>query len=160
MRSILFVCTANRCRSPMAAGLLWRIVTQAGSAADWQINSAGTWAIDELPPTALASLTLKDKGIDLSDHRSRIITRDALRAADVILVMTRHHLEAICAEFPEVADRTVLLSQLIGQTFDIDDPYEGTADDYRRCANDLEKILQDGLPRLIELADHAHELTA
>jgi protein-tyrosine-phosphatase len=144
----------------MAAGLLQRIVTEADSTADWHIDSAGTWAIDDLPPTALASVTLKDRGIDLSHHRSRMITRDALRAAQVILVMTRHHLEAICAEFPEVADRTMLLSQLTGQMFDIDDPYEGTVDDYRRCANDIERILRDGLPRLIDLADHTHRLAA
>jgi protein-tyrosine-phosphatase len=80
---------------------------------------------------------------------------DLLRGVDVILVMTRNHLEAICAEFPEVADKTFMISQLIGQTFDIADPVQGTLDDYRRCAADLQKILSDGYTRLAELADRA-----
>ncbi|MBI5567425.1 MAG: hypothetical protein HY870_21175 [Chloroflexi bacterium] len=157
MRHILFVCTANQCRSPMAAGWFSRQIAQLGEADRWQVASAGTWAEDQRPATLLARTTMAEQSIDISGHRSRLLDGDLLRAVDVILVMTRHHLEAICAEFPEVANKTLMISQLIGQTFDIADPVQGTLDDYRRCAADLQRILRDGYTRLAELADRGTE---
>ena len=153
MRHILFVCTANQCRSPMAAGLFQQQIEQAGEVDRWQIASAGTWAENQRTATTFARTTMIERNIDISGHRSRLLDGDLLHGVDVILVMTRHHREAICAEFPEVADRTLMMSQLIGQTFDIVDPVQGTLDDYRRCAADLQQILTDGYPRLVELAD-------
>jgi protein-tyrosine-phosphatase len=153
MRHILFVCTANQCRSPMAASLFNRQIMQLGESDRWHVASAGTWAEDQRPATLLARTTMAEQGIDLGGHRSRLLDGDLVRSVDVILVMTRHHLEAICAEFPEVADRTFMLSQLIGQSFDIVDPVQGTLDDYRRCAADLQQILRDGHTRLADLAD-------
>ena len=137
----------------MAAGLFQQQIEQAGEADRWQIASAGTWAENQRTATTFARTTMTERNIDISGHRSRLLDGDLLRGVDVILVMTRHHREAICAEFPEVADRTLMMSQLIGQTFDIVDPVQGTLDDYRRCATDLQQILRDGYPRLIELAD-------
>ena len=153
MRHILFICTANQCRSPMAAGLFKQQIELLGDDAQWQVTSAGTWAEDYRPATLLARTAMAEQDIDLNGHRSRMLNGEMLREADIILVMTRHHLEAIRAEFPEVADKTYLISQLIDQTFDIDDPVQGTLDDYRRCAADLKQILTDGYARLVELTD-------
>ncbi len=155
MRHILFICTANQCRSPMAAGLFKQQIALLGDDAQWQVASAGTWAEDDRPATLLARTTMAEQDIDLNGHRSRMLNGEMLHEADIILVMTRHHLEAIRAEFPEVADKTYLISQLIDQTFDIDDPVLGTLDDYRRCAVDLKQILSDGYARLVELTDRA-----
>ena len=152
MPSIIFICTANRCRSPMAAGILSRLTTDRGEDDRWQIESAGTWAAPDLPATALARSVSQAHGIDLSGHRARPLTGSLLHAADVILVMTRFHLEALRAEFPEVAEKTYLISQLIGQSFDIDDPVNGTVDDYQACFDDLSQILSQGYARLKELA--------
>lgn len=157
MRHILFVCTANQCRSPMAAGLFNQQIAQSGEAERWHVASAGTWAEDQRPATLLARTAMAERRIDIGGHRSRLLDGELLRGADVILVMTRHHQEAICAEFPEVAARTFMISQLIGQTFDIVDPVQGTLDDYRRCATDLQQILRDGYTRLAELADRNAE---
>lgn len=153
MPSVIFICTANRCRSPMAAGLLRRLVAEQGAGDQWQITSAGTWAAPDLPAMSLARSVCETKGADLHAHRSRLLTAEILQAADVILVMTRFHLEAVRAEFPQLADRLFLLSELIGQRFDIADPINGTLDDYRRSADDIEHILIAGLPRLIELTE-------
>lgn len=155
MRHILFVCTANQCRSPMAAGLFQQQIVQSGEADRWQVASAGTWAENQRSATLFARSAMAERNIDITGHRSRLLDGDLLRSVDIILVMTRNHLEAICAEFPEVADRTFMISQLIGQTYDIVDPVQGTLDDYRRCAADLQKILRDGYTRLVELADRA-----
>jgi protein-tyrosine-phosphatase len=140
----------------MAAALLRQLLTQKGSAADWNVTSSGTWAEPDLPATALAIETLRPKGIDLNAHRSRMVDAEMLDAASIVLVMTRNHLEALHTEFPKMSAKFYLLSQLIDQTFDIEDPFGGTADDYRRCAIDLEQILIDGFDRLVELADRAN----
>jgi len=137
----------------MAAGLFAHLIQQSGGAVDWQVSSAGTWAVENLPAMSLARSVMQQKTVDISHHRSRMLTGDMLRAADVVLVMTRHQHEAICAEFPAEASKVFLLSELIGQRFDIDDPIEGPEEDYRRCADDIQHILRTGYARLVQLAD-------
>src|SRR5512136_320070 len=125
-RSVLFVCTANQCRSPMAEVLLKSLAAQRGEADRWQIQSAGTWTEPGRPATQLSQAVMRRRGIDLSSHRSHLIDADTLGAAEVILVMTRYHHEAIQAEFPEMRHKVYLLSQLIDRSFDIEDPYGGS----------------------------------
>jgi len=153
MRSVLFICTANRCRSPMAEGLFKQEVARRGEALQWRIQSAGTWAEPDLPATQLAQTVMAQRQIDLTGHRSQPVDGELLREADVILVMTHNHQEALQAEFPEIAPRVYLLSQLVDRSFDIEDPYGGTWDDYAVCADELQSILTDGWPRLVELID-------
>ena len=76
MHSILFVCTANICRSPMAMGLLrGRVKDEAG---DWTIDSAGTWTVDGEKAAVKTFQVLKERGIDIDDHRSRMVTGEML----------------------------------------------------------------------------------
>ena len=153
-RSVLFVCTANQCRSPMAAALLKSLAAQRGESDSWLIHSAGTWAEAGRPATRLSQVVMQRRNIDLSDHRSRPIDADLLDAAAVVLVMTRHHWEAIRAEFPDAQRKIHLLSQIIDRNFDIEDPYGGSLEEYELCATDLQNILTDGYDRLAELVDH------
>lgn len=154
-RSVLFVCTANQCRSPMAEALLKSLAAQRGEADRWQIQSAGTWTEPGRPVTQLSQVVMQRRGIDLSGHRSSLIDADLLAAASVILVMTRHHQEAVQVEFPEIQHKVYLLSQLVDHSFDIEDPYGGSLDDYELCATDLQNILTDGYDRLVELTGRA-----
>jgi protein-tyrosine-phosphatase len=152
---VLFVCTANQCRSPMAEALLKSLAARHGEADRWQIQSAGTWAEPGRPATQLSQVVMRRRNIDLSGHRSRLIDSDLLAAASVIMVMTRHHQEAIQAEFPGIQHKVYLLSQLVDRSFDIEDPYGGSLDDYELCATDLQNILTDGYDRLVELVVRA-----
>jgi protein-tyrosine-phosphatase len=154
-RSVLFVCTANQCRSPMAEALLKSLAVRRGEADLWQIQSAGTWTEPGRPATQLSQAVMRRRSIDLSGHRSHLIDADMLGKAAVILVMTRHHQEAVQAEFPEIRHKVYLLSQLIDRSFDIEDPYGGALDDYELCATDLQDILTEGYDRLVELAGRA-----
>jgi protein-tyrosine phosphatase len=153
MRKVLFICTANRCRSPMAEVLLRDLAGRHEEGTQWQVQSAGTWAEPGQPATQLAQAVMAARRLNLADHRSRPLDEPLLQAADVILVMTRHHQEALKAEFPAVAGRVYLMSQLLDQKFDIEDPYGGSRDDYEACAADLQHILTDGWARLVELTD-------
>ena len=153
MRSVLFVCTANRCRSPMAEALFKQEVVRRSQAGQWQIQSAGTWTEAGVPATQFSQIVMEHRQIDLTQHRSQPVDGELLRAADVILVMTHNHRESLQAEFPEIAERVYLLSQLIDRQFDIEDPYGGSLDDYEACADDIQKILTNGWARLVELSD-------
>lgn len=154
-RSVLFICTANQCRSPMAEALLKSIVTQKGVADRWDIHSAGTWTEPGRPATALARAVMRQRQLDLSAHRSRPLDAQQLESADIVLVMTHHHQEAIQAEWPAVSHKIYLLSHLIECDYDIDDPYGGSLEDYELCAADLEGILSAGYARLVALLDQA-----
>jgi protein-tyrosine phosphatase len=153
MRSVLFICTANRCRSPMAEALFKHEVASRGETAQWQIQSAGTWTEPGVPATQFSQAVMERRQIDLTQHRSRPVDGELLRTADVILVMTQNHRESLLAEFPEIAGRVYLLSQLVDRKFDIEDPYGGSLDDYEVCADDIQKILTNGWTRLVELSN-------
>jgi protein-tyrosine-phosphatase len=137
----------------MAEALLKSLVAQRGEANHWQIQSAGTWSEPGRPATQLSQAVMQRRNIDLSDHRSRSLDAASLEAASVVLVMTRHHQEAIRAEFPEMQHKVYLVSQLVDRNFDIEDPYGGSLDDYELCAANLQNILTDGYDRLVELTD-------
>jgi len=153
MRSVLFVCTANRCRSPMAEALLRAKVAQEGQAEEWRIESAGTWAEPGIAVTPLTQGAMQKRGLDVSGHRSQAIDGGLMRTMGLILVMTDSHRESLCAEFPAEAHKVVLVSQLIGQTFNIDDPVAGTEQDYDVCADELTRIIDAGFDSLTALVD-------
>jgi protein-tyrosine-phosphatase len=139
----------------MAEGLLKQEVARRGEALHWQIQSAGTWTEPGLPATQFSQTVMARRQIDLAEHRSRPVDGELLGAADVVLVMTHNHQEALNAEFPEVADCVHLLSQLVDRSFDIEDPYGGSLEDYEVCADDIQNILITGWTRLVELVDRA-----
>src|SRR5207249_10676249 len=89
-KQILLVCTGNICRSPLAAALLQRALAQRGIN-DLEVSSAGTGAWDGAPVSEGAYLVGLERGLDLSSHRARLLTRELVDAADLILTMARHH---------------------------------------------------------------------
>lgn len=137
----------------MAEVLLKQEVARRSAALHWQIQSAGTWTERGLPATQFSQTVMARRQIDLAEHRSQPVDGELLRATDIVLVMTHHHQEALQAEFPEIADRVYLLSELIDESFDIEDPYGGSLDDYEVCANEIQNILTYGWTRLVELTD-------
>ena len=142
MKSILFVCTANICRSPMAEGLLKHLVKTKGY--NWKVDSAGVWAIDGLPPVENAINVLLQKGINISEHRSQNLSKQLLEENDLVLVMEKNHKESIVLSFPQEKEKVFLLSEVIGKRFDIVDPIGKSIEEFRATADELESVLKDG----------------
>src|SRR5688572_6685099 len=98
MKTILFVCTGNICRSPMAEGLFRHATRGRG---DFRVTSAGVGAVEGLPPSEHAVYALLELGIDISKQRSRMLTPELVDEADYIFGMTHSHVDTILILFPQ-----------------------------------------------------------
>ena len=145
---VLFICTGNICRSPMAVALLKAKMAEQGEPDRFIVASAGTWAVDNQPASENTRRVLEKRGVRLDTHRGRTVTRAMLDEAAVVLTMTRAHLDALQAEFPNVRAKTHLISELVGQFYDIADPYGGSMSEYEATARELERLIDRGYPRL------------
>ncbi|MEZ4538701.1 MAG: low molecular weight phosphotyrosine protein phosphatase [Chloroflexota bacterium] len=151
MANILIVCTANICRSPVAAALLRDRLARRGLT-NWQVLSAGTWAMVARGASRNSIEVARRAGLDITQHRSMMVDERLLNGADLVLVMEIGHAEALRAEFPHQAHKVRLLAEMVGQTYSIADPYGGPLEEYERMVDGLTEVIEDGLERIIVLA--------
>lgn len=157
MPGILFVCTANICRSPMAAGIFNQLVQERADGEVWRIESAGTWGFDGEEASFGSQTVMSEMGIYISDHRSRRVTFEILAAFDLILTMESGHKEALQVEFPEISDRVYMLSEMGNEIKDIPDPIGGPITEYETTAQLIKKYLMDGLEKIQGLAGSSNQ---
>jgi protein-tyrosine-phosphatase len=150
MNSVLFICSANICRSPMAMGLLRSMVEDASD--QRKIESAGVWDMGGQQVAANTQLVLKERGIDLNDHISRTVTGTMLSEFNLVPVMEDIHKEVLKLAFPEYKDRICLLSEMVGEIYDIVDPIGGSLADFEETALEMERILTEGFEKISNLA--------
>ena len=152
MPSVLVICTANICRSPMAEVLLLHKLAQEDVPGEWTVSSAGTWASDGIPASESGVLVMQEQGLDTSGHRSRVVTASLLAEADLVLTMTGGHAESLRAEFPEERGKIHLLAEMAGRPYDIQDPYGRSLAEYRHTAQELAELIKRGLAMIVSLA--------
>jgi len=153
MKTILFICTGNVCRSPMAEGLFRKATNGSG---DFRIFSAGIGAVDGQPPTSHSVNAMREVGIDISAQRSRALTPELIRQADYIFGMTHNHVDTVGLLYPAAAEKTFLLQEfnesLDPYEKDIPDPIGSPYEVYVHCR---EQIVQGIVSLLKFMEQHA-----
>jgi protein-tyrosine phosphatase len=152
-RIILFVCTGNTCRSPLAEGLAKKLLAEKLGcgveelpARGFWVMSAGTATFGGGPAAIEGEVIAAELGADLTGHRARSLNPQLLAAADDLIVMTQGHAHALAAHYPGVGPAARLLC---GDDGDLDDPIGAGLDVYRDCARTIQRHLERLLPEWV-----------
>lgn len=148
IRSVLFVCTGNTCRSVMAEGFLKKYL-EDNNRGDVSVQSAGINALGGQSPTAETVMVMRGEGIDVSGHRSQYLTGELIKSSDLILTMEEYHKNRIAQWVPESASKTYMLKEYgtasVGadlSKLDVSDPIGRPVEDYVSCEKEIKSEIE------------------
>ncbi|MBW2253884.1 MAG: low molecular weight phosphotyrosine protein phosphatase [Deltaproteobacteria bacterium] len=142
---LLFVCSGNICRSPMAEVLAAAYAARRGR--EMEMQSAGTLGIEDAPADPNVVAVCGEIGLDLTRHRSQGVSKDLVEWADYVLVMQFHHATTLRERFPEIGDKLLMLGAL-GGTLEIEDPLGGFKTRFRRSRDQIRGCVEVFIDRL------------
>jgi protein-tyrosine-phosphatase len=146
-RSVLFVCTGNTCRSPLAEAIARQLAADRGL--DVRMSSAGTSALGGSPASDGSVLVGLERGLDLSTHRARLLTAAQVAEATIILCMAPSHVavaEALGGEGK--AHLLTAFAEDAASGRSVHDPFGSGLDSYRQMAAELDAVMPKVIARL------------
>ncbi|MCU0491339.1 MAG: protein tyrosine phosphatase [Chloroflexaceae bacterium] len=148
---ILIIGGADTGRAPMAAALLRKLLAERGIA--WSVESAGVLGHDDDPAEPEARDALASLGLDLSAHRARSLTDELVAAARILVAVDSGTARVLRLRFPNAAAPIITLGELAGRQRDIPDPFRMQVGAWLNYANEIERLLREGMGRLMELVE-------
>lgn len=147
IKSVLFVCTGNSCRSVMAEGLMKKYLKSLGKNYI-AVRSAGVRALDGYPPTDETIEVMDGEGVDVSGFRSSAITQEAVKSSDLILAMGTMHKKEVIRRVPEASSKTFLLKEYgrtdkeMTEETDVPDPIGQPLAEYKTCMETIKREIE------------------
>ncbi len=142
IKSIVFVCTGNTCRSPMAEALMKKLLKE-NNISDITVFSRGISVFENSGASENSIKAIKKYDIDLSIHRAKGLTFEEVRKTDLILTMSEEHKFAVLSAFPEYKNKAYTLYEFaFDETKDILDPFGGSLSVYENCLNEIYKCVK------------------
>ena len=144
--TVLFICTGNSCRSPMGEQILKQMLAEKRMD-NVAVYSAGIQAPVGMKAPIYSKMVCLQNGINLDEHRAKQLTRDMIKASDLILVMEKAHRLFIQSILPDASEKILLLNQLYSSgELEIADPIGHEMEAYQQCFNEIHRHLSLGLP--------------
>ena len=144
-KSVLFICTGNTCRSPLAEA--WFNKIAEAESLPYRASSAGLAAMNGTPASKHSQSAAAEMGASLEKFQSRMVTVEMLKNAELVVCMTGSHCRYITAAMPELAEKVHALMEF-SNGGDVSDPYGGTLDEYRQCFADIRSAVENLIEKL------------
>jgi protein-tyrosine-phosphatase len=144
IRNILFVCTGNTCRSPLAAGFLKKLLAR-NSLCEMEIGSAGLAALPGSPPSFHSFRVALENSVSLEEHQARLVTPELIDKADLIVVMEPGHRQQLLDRYLQTSGKILLLRHFArygSRERGIHDPYGLNLEAYRFCFEDIKECVE------------------